>query len=362
MLQKYTFVDKLNVHELQVDIEEFFKKIKGVTTADSFDPDQYCSARFATIVKRKVIKKRKGVNTPVNNDLHKKLNAFFNKYKTLGPAKAIVDDCFEGMNKINALLNNTQIRYCLSDLPKSIQNETKSLFLHLYKNTLSTYGIKKHYESFCNEQQNRWCPFCGMEMLEDFSFIKEDYDHLLAKSIYPLAAVNMKNLAPMGKKCNRTHKKDQDLIWDGKTQTRAINPYSSKLDIEIDFTGTILPNGKSKKGTWKLKALPNKIEVDRWQEIFRINARITKDYFTGGKRPDIETWITDFTNRHDQDPNLTTLKKVRAALDKVGKEYENERFKEGRYVKASLFKWVSVNAPDTYIQALLDIIQRKKAA
>lgn len=362
MLQKYKFVDKLSVNDLQADIEVFFKRIKGVTAADSFDPDTYCPARLASKVKRKVNKKIKGINTLVNNKLYNKLAAFFNKYKVLGPAKSTVDDCFENMNRINALLSNAQVRYCLSDLPNGIQKETKSLFVHLYENTLGSYGIKTHYKSFCKKQQNRWCPFCGMETLEDYTFIKEDYDHLLAKSIYPFASVNMRNLAPMGKKCNRTHKKDQDMIWNGITQNRSINPYSQKIDVEIDFTGSILPNSKRKKGIWKLRVLPDRVEVNRWQEIFRINARIKKDYFTGGKRPDIETWITDFTTYHDMDPNLKTLKKVRDALNKFGRNYEHERYKEGRYIKSSLFKWISGNASDIYIQALLDIIQRKKAA
>ncbi|RZK10825.1 MAG: hypothetical protein EOO43_19885, partial [Flavobacterium sp.] len=278
MLQKYKFIDNLGVHDLQADIEDFFRNIKTVNATDPFNPDTYFPVRLATRVKRKVTKKVKGVNTLVNNDLYKKFETFFNKYKNLGAAKATVDTVFVNMNKINRLLNNEQPRCCLSDLPISIQTEAKSLFIHLYENTLSSYGIKKHYESFCNQQQNRWCPFCGMETLEDYTFIKEDYDHLLAKSIYPLAAVNMRNLAPMGKKCNRTHKKDQDLIWDGTNQVKSMNPYIYKLDIEVDFTGTTLPNSKKKKGTWKLNVLPNRPDVRRWQEVFRINERMTKDY------------------------------------------------------------------------------------
>jgi hypothetical protein len=359
MLQVYKFVDNLSVHELQVDIEVFFKKIKGVTAIDSFDPDTYCPARLSTKVKRKASKKIKGVATPVNNNLYKKLEAFFNKYKILGAAQTTVDLGFANMNKVSGLLSNKQTRYSLANLPPSIQKQAKALFIYLYENTLSSYGIKAHYESFCNEQHNIWCPFCGMETLEDYTFIKEDYDHLLAKSIYPFAAINMRNLAPMGKKCNRTHKKDKDLIWDGINQIKAINPYGQKLDITVDFTGTILPTGKRKKGKWNLTVLPNREEVNRWQEIFRINSRITKDYFTSGKRPDFETWITDFTSHHDLDPNLTSLKKVRTALEKFGRNFENEMYKEGRYVKASIFKWISANASDTYVQALMDIIQRK---
>lgn len=358
MLQVYKFVDSHSVHELQKDVEFFFKKIKGASATDSFDPDTYCLPNFATKVKRKVTKRVNGKSVQSNNDLHKKLEAFFNKYRGLGIGQTLVDGAFDGMNNIASLLNNKHARTSINNLPANIQQEAKKLFIHLYENTLAAYGIKEHYKSFCKKQHNIWCPFCGMETLEDFTFIKEDYDHLLAKSIYPFAAVNMKNLAPMGKKCNRTHKKNQDLIWDGVKQIKAVNPYAAKLDIEVDFSGTILPSSKNKKGSWKLDVMPKKEEVIRWQEVFQINKRIEKDYFTRGKRPDFETWMTDFTSSHDVKSNLTTLTKVRTALEKFGKNYENERFKEGRYVKASLFKWISRNAPDTYIQAVLDTIQR----
>jgi hypothetical protein len=362
MLQKYKFIDNHNVQELQKDIIAFFQKIKGAIATDNFDSDTYLPTTLAKKAKRKVTKTIRGRAVQVDNNLFKKTKAFFDQYKTLVGLQNIVDDAFTKMNRVTFMLDNAQPRVCITDLPVAIQQVSKSLFVYLYEDILPTYGVKKHYKDFCQEQDNTWCPFCGMESLEDYTHIKEDYDHLLAKSIYPFAAINMRNLAPIGKKCNRTHKRDKDLIWDGVNQIKAINPYAWKLDIELDFDGTILPSSSNRKGTWNLKLLPDREEVTRWDFVYNISDRIIKDYFTRGKRPDFETWLTDFIYSHEGNEDLTTIKKVRDALEKYGRNLEVERYKEGRYVKASVFKWISRKADDTYIQAVLDSIQNTKVA
>jgi hypothetical protein len=106
------------------------------------------------------------------------------------------------------------------------------------------------------------------------------------------------------------------------------------------------------------QVLPNREEVVRWDDIFNISDRIKKDYFTRGKRPDIDTWIVDFINLHKRDRrNLTSARSVKAALMEYGRSFDNDRFKEGRYVKSSLFKWISANGSVSYIEAIIASIQ-----
>jgi hypothetical protein len=241
MLQKYKYVDGLGVHQLQKDIEIFIENIKQAKPSDDFDPDTYLPRTLATKANKLTTRTVKGIKVVDKAKLYLLAKAFFDKYKGLGRSKRMVYDAFNKMNDIPGQFNGTAKRVCLSNLPATIQEETKKLFIYLYEDTLDSYGVKKHYKSFSDSQLNIWCPFCGMETLEDYSHIKEDYDHLLAKSIYPFASVNMKNLAPMGKKCNRTHKRDQDLIWDGTKRIKAVDPYKAHVAISVDFTGTVLP-------------------------------------------------------------------------------------------------------------------------
>jgi hypothetical protein len=136
-----------------------------------------------------------------------------------------------------------------------------------------------------------------MDQLIHYTHQKEDYDHLLAKSIYPFASVNMRNLARMGQKCNRTHKKAKDLIWDATKQIKAVNPYINSMNISLDFSGIILPSGgKSNGGKWVLSITPIKDETKHWNLVFNITDRIVKDYLTNGQQPDFDVWLSDFVN------------------------------------------------------------------
>lgn len=353
MLQKYTFINDRNVGQLQKDIEVFFRHIKHVKPTDSFDP----AILFPTNLARKV-KGRKIKGVVVYNNLYKKAEAFFNKYKRLGNQQSVVLNAFREMNKIAGLLKGDVQRICLADLPASIQKESKELFKVLYEEALTSYGIKAHYASFCNKQKNNWCPFCGMEKLEHYSHQKEDYDHLLAKSIYPFAAINMRNLAPTCKKCNRTHKKTKDIIYDDINQIKAVNPYSAKLDIKVKFDGTILPKGR-KKGAWAIGVTPSREEVIRWEYVYEITDRIIKNYFANGKEADFNLWLGEYISVNDLNPDLNSLKKVRESLEKYGLRFDIGRYTEGRYIKSDFFKWIAKNADDTYISSLMDTIQRK---
>lgn len=356
MLQKYEFIKTAAVNSLNTEIAVFFDKLKNAKAGDKFDPDILFPASLATKVKLKV-KNKKGIM--VNGPLYKKAAAFFNSYQKLGARKVDVDTAFSEMNKIEGLFNSKVARNCIDNLPLQIQGKAKSLFVHLYEHTLTSYGIKKHYEAFSKQLNNNWCPFCGMEQLVDYTHQKEDYDHLLAKSIYPFASVNMKNLIPMGQKCNRTHKKKKDLIWDNVKQIKAVNPYKATIDIRVNFDGTKLPSYAGKNGVWSIKVTPNREEVTRWDYVFNICDRIKKDYLTRGRKPEYQVWLTDYINfQIDNVSKLSTIAQVRASLAQYGKKYDIDRYRSARYIQADFFKWISANAPSSFISSIIKVINK----
>jgi hypothetical protein len=358
MLQKYKFIDGLQVNNLQLEVSLFIKNIRKVKATDNFDPDKYFPTSLANKVKAKV-KNKKGVL--VEGPLFNKAKAFFDKYKSLGIHKENVYRAFLEMNKINGLFGGSVSRVTINDLPNQIQDEAKSLFVHLYEETLSSYGIKHHYEDFSKLLGNNWCPFCGMEQLVHYTHQKEDYDHLLAKTIYPFSAVNMRNLAPMGKTCNRTHKKKKDLIWDDKRQVKAVNPYNGKIEIKIDFSGTVLPTQGRKNGNWKITLSPKRDEVTRWDIVFNITDRITKDFLTNGKKPEYEVWLSDYINMQiDENVKFGTIKQTRDSIARYGARFDSNRYRSFRYIQADLFKWMAVNASDSFIKSLMNVINKKK--
>jgi len=338
MLQRYTFINH-PVNEYNKGLFIFFRNIENVGSADIFDPKKY----FPSILAKKAKK---------NNKLYKKSEAFFNKYKRLRKTKKNVFDAFFNMNKIDDMFQNKSPRVTKKDLPPSIRKETDDLFKHLYYNTLKN-EIKSHYEKFVELQDNNWCAFCGMEQLQHFTHQKQDYDHLLTRVTYPFAAINMKNLAPMGLKCNRTHKKTKDLILSLGRQCKGVNPYYRKITVKINFKGTLLPSALDRKGKWSIEFSPKCEEVTRWNEVFNIEDRIIKDLFTSGKKTDFDLWIDDFVKIYRRKKRLSPMSEpqVRNAFKEYAKSFISERYRDKRYVKYHLFMWISTKASSSFIKA-----------
>ena len=148
--------------------------------------------------------------------LKKHLSSFFRAFRNL-PAgeQTLVYKAFISTKSVKMLLNNQNDCYRIEQLPMSIRKPTKTLFKYLYKTTLDSVGnVKDHYKQFYDKLSLKLCPFCGIENLLHYEHYKQDYDHLLYKDKYPFAAVNMKNLVPMGRNCNTIFKKQKDILHD----------------------------------------------------------------------------------------------------------------------------------------------------
>lgn len=347
MLARYKFVNSHRVNQLQVCMAEFMENIKKVDPTDDFDKQIHCPEALRPKIRK-------------NSALETKIVAFFNKYKNLNSKRIVVYNCFVRMNEIQNLFNTKKRRRCIKDLPLTIQEETKDLFVHLYTYTLDSFGdIKDHYREFYKDQDGNTCPFCGLETLEHYIDTKEDYDHLLAKSIYPFAAINMENLAPMCKKCNRSHKKAKDLILLGSKHCKAINPYFDSKDVKVKFEGSILPTSNNEKGKWLIDFSPNIDEVKTWNNVFNMSGRIERDIFTGTNQPKFRDWLNDFIEDYGTRSEFQpyTVKSVREAMAHYANRKKNNRHKDQRYIKADLFRWMSKDATTRFIRNLIRMLE-----
>ncbi|MEQ1712453.1 MAG: replication protein RepA [Hyphomicrobium sp.] len=73
---------------------------------------------------------------------------------------------------------------------------------------------------------SRVCPFCGCEYFEAPGAPRHHLDHYLAISRYPFAGTNLRNLVPMGDRCNSAYKRNQDILFDAQGQRRrCFDPY-----------------------------------------------------------------------------------------------------------------------------------------
>jgi hypothetical protein len=333
-----------------LELDYFFTKLKTINPTDPFDPN----ALFKGNLKAKVLAIHKG--NPVK--LHLLFKQFYDKFISLAQ-KRRRDKVIEVYFKMNdlSILNDAKVtRYTVADIHDDIKAEAIMLFNYLYSDILESYDIHGHYQvHYEDTNHSNWCTFCGLETLPHYTDLKADYDHLLAKSIYPFCSVNMRNLVPMGTQCNRNHKKDKDIIYTKGSRTLGFNPYKTRFNIQVEFRGTKLPRPKRRDGEWEMSFYPDNIQVETWSDVFNIKNRIIKEHLTNPGKTDYDTWLGTFIMAN-KGRNITTIAELKAALKGFSNMYNFDRYKEKRYVIADLFLWISKNGSDTYYNALLRML------
>ena len=94
----------------------------------------------------------------------------------------------------------------LSDLPKAIQAPVAEPCNFAFE-LLTGLGVRdRHYRAIYTTVPYHVCPFCGCEYFDAPGAPREDLDHYLPRNLYPFAAANLRNLVPMGMKCNERYK------------------------------------------------------------------------------------------------------------------------------------------------------------
>jgi len=101
----------------------------------------------------------------------------------------------------------------LADLPETIREPAKELFVFAF-GLLTDFGVRAaQYRVIYDSTPDKVCPFCGIEGFAAPAAPSEDFDHYLPKSRFPFAAVNLWNLVPAGSDCNRKYKRDLNPLY-----------------------------------------------------------------------------------------------------------------------------------------------------
>ena len=194
-------------------------------------------------------------------------------------------------NKISELLSGGCDCAMIDELPKPIQTCIKELFIYAF-DKLKDLGVREsHYAHIYASIPHKVCPFCGVEYMDPPGARREDLDHYLPKSLYPLAAANLRNLVPMGHKCNSKYKLSTDVLRrsDG-TRRVAFDPYdhteiSVVLDDSEPFDGE-----ESNIPRWVMRFNPDIPAATTWDEVFEIRVRYYRDHLN----PSYKKWLKDF--------------------------------------------------------------------
>jgi hypothetical protein len=174
-------------------------------------------------------------------------------------------------NDISGLLNGTTLLIPTDADIELFLNCFEQIFLEGFK--LLTKSRDGHYKAIYDSLTNKTCPFCGYEPFEAPGLKREDEDHYLLKDSYLTSAANLFNLVPMGGKCNKSYKLQQDIIFKNNVRRKVLNPYGN-IKAEICLVGTSAITLLDEKPDWDIAILPDIEETRTWNEVFSIENRL----------------------------------------------------------------------------------------
>ncbi len=239
-------------------------------------------------------------------------------------------------NEIERLLSCDHNCGTANDLPESIRGQAKALFSFAF-NLLTNLDIRDTFYGIIYEASpNHVCPFCGCEYFDAPGAVREDLDHYLPKSSYPFAAANLRNLVPMGHKCNSGYKRDQDILkrQDG-TRRRAFDPYGgNSIKISLDDS---LPFGGEDGVTpdWQIQFDPDSEEATTWDEVFQIRTRYKRDVLNESFR----SWLTDFSRWcRFIGVAVGTNEALINAIDRYTTYWGSMGFRDRAFLRAAVFR------------------------
>lgn len=199
--------------------------------------------------------------------------------------------CLKQQNRIGQLCTCVEDCELLNQLPPQSHESIRSLFDFGFS-LLTELGVRdRHYGKIYSATPYHVCPFCGSEYFDAPGAPREDVDHYFPKSRYPFAAVNLRNLVPMGMRCNERYKLDADILRNADgTRRRVFDPYAEgkvevRMNASVPFAGA---DGQTPK--WAIQFEPDTPECTTWDEVFHVRERIQRDVLD----PSFFRWLRDF--------------------------------------------------------------------
>ena len=201
------------------------------------------------------------------------------------------------------------------------------------------------------EINNYVCPFCGLDKFKTRGGPRrEDFDHYLHKSAYPLASANMRNLVPTCGTCNQDHKKAKDILADGV----AFYPFAAipEVMVEVDCKQYPMITKLGDKGTWSVKVELAKSDatvvpkMNAWNRVYSIKRRLEveiQDY--------CEEWMAEVS---DDCPHEVDEKQFAALITSArtkAKERAKRRMEPKQIVKEAFYDFVLTKAKGPFVES-----------
>jgi hypothetical protein len=270
--------------------------------------------------------------------------------------RQLVHGALVAQNRIPELLNGQCDCDEVSQLPKNVREPTLSLFTFAF-DLLTAYDVRqRQYAALCDSIPTRVCPFCGCESLDAPGAPQEDFDHYIPRSKYPFAAANLRNLAPMGGRCNTAYKLAQDPLRQANgMRRRACDPYSTD-GVKVSLTNSVVDEdtpGPIVAG-WVVEFLPTDESVETWEEVFHIRERWRRDVLDEST---FNQWLGDFGSYcRTARLQFSDDADVVAAVRQFEEHVSSFGFRDRAFLKAAVLRFL-VHRCDLGCQRLLPIVR-----
>ncbi|MEZ8833931.1 hypothetical protein AB6E63_13210 [Vibrio cyclitrophicus] len=205
--------------------------------------------------------------------------------------RRVIISAMTSQNLISDLLGGIEPIQIIKQTHPQLHIKANELFVFAFEKLTDLKVRERQYEIIFNSLNDKICSFCGIERVMDPEETAQDQDHYLAKSIYPFAAANMRNLVPMCRCCNRDYKKAKNvIIGDDDVRRKAFDPYNSNAPIISLTNSDLIPETSPINIDWTIEFLSHVEEAETWDQVFSIRTRYKRDilnrYF--------DTWLRGF--------------------------------------------------------------------
>lgn len=271
-----------------------------------------------------------------------KLNGYQTALATLTASEQNrILQAFNDQNNIALLLSCQCDCEAIIDLPSAIHDSVKILFKYAFDILTDMEIRQKQYRIIYESIPSHVCPFCGCEPFEALGIGSrhESLDHYLLKDSYPFAGANLRNLIPMGYKCNSQYKHTQNILYkiDG-TRRRAVDPYNHQTIVKISldnsepFAGNI---GKLVEPLprWEIDFNSDSEEIATWDEVFHIRERYAR-YLDA----EFISWVIAFGKKHQRKNITNSDQKLVDAIEEYASDCELDGFGGEAFLKAAVFR------------------------
>jgi len=332
---------------MQEVVEEFFSKSIGESIFSlSLFPDWF----------RPTLDKR---NCKLDSDF-KKVHDQLHKVSI---TKYIRETVYDTICDSNCVRDICDGNFCISeeviDWPSSLGRAIESLMERLYGSLDLAYfkrvkGADKPCQEYYKEfiSMNKYvCPFCSIKKYTNkLGDRREDFDHYLNKSSYPLSAANMDNLVPTCRECNQDYKGAKDILADGS----AFYPYAEipKVDVKVACLKYPAVDGRYDSGEWAVEltlAKPDpeiNSKMTAWDRVYSVKTRL-KDEISEFYEEWMEEVAWDVNSELDDD---AFIELIRNAKDKAITA-SGRRMEAGQIIRAAFFEFLISEAEKSFLNS-----------